>query len=129
MRRFAERIALELRGAGLAADRLALTLILESEGEYRREFRLPEPSVDVDCWLRVLDAHLAGVRTDARVAGVRLVANPARPALKQDGLFDTGLVDPHAFWENLARLGCNRRVRSGGHAIPHRLAPAGSVHT
>jgi protein ImuB len=44
------------------------------------------------------------VRTDARVAGVRLVAAPARPPEKQEGLFDTGLRDPSSFWENLARV-------------------------
>jgi hypothetical protein len=38
------------------------------------------------------------------VAGVRLVATPARPEHRQDGLFDTGLTDPNSFWENLARL-------------------------
>jgi protein ImuB len=54
--------------------------------------------------MRVLQAHLETVRTPARVSGARLVAAPARPPQRQDGLFDTGLVDPHAFWENLARL-------------------------
>ena len=105
LRRFAERIALELRAAGFVADALALTLLLEDESEHRREFRLPEPGADVDSWLRVLQTHLDTVRTAARVSGVRLSAQPARPLAKQDGLFDTGLVDPHVFWENLARLG------------------------
>jgi protein ImuB len=104
LRRFAERLALELRGAGFAAEKLGLTLRLEDETDYRREFCLPEPGVDVDLWLRVLHAHLETVRTAARVAGVRLGATPTRPAQKQDGLFDTGLRDPAAFWENLARL-------------------------
>ena len=105
MRRFAERIALELRAAGCVAESLALTLQMEDETDYRREFRLPEPDGDVDRWLRVLHAHLETVRTPARVAGVRLVAAPVRPPEKQDGLFDTGLRDPVLFWENLARLG------------------------
>jgi protein ImuB len=104
MRRFAERIALELRGAGFVAEKLSLTLLLEDESEHRREFRLPEPGADVEGWLRVLNGHLATVRTDARVAGVRLVAAPARPPEKQEGLFDTGLRDPSSFWENLARV-------------------------
>jgi protein ImuB len=104
LRRYAERIALELRAAGFVAERLSLTLLLEDETDHRREFRLPEPGADVDGWLRVLNSHLEGVRTDARVAGVRLVASPARPAEKQEGLFDTGLRDPASFWENLARL-------------------------
>jgi protein ImuB len=104
LRRFAERVALELRGAGFVAEKLSLTLLLEDETDHRREFRLPEPGADVEGWLRVLGAHLEGVRTDARVAGVRLVAAPARPPQRQEGLFDTGLRDPASFWENLARV-------------------------
>ncbi len=105
LQRFAECVALELRGAGFVAEKLALTLLLEDESDYRRDFRLPEPGANVDGWMRVLHGHLENVRTEARVAGVRLVATPARPAEKQDGLFDTGLRDPVVFWENLARLG------------------------
>lgn len=104
LRRFAERIALELRGAGFVAEKLSLTLLLEDETDQRREFRLPEPGADVEGWMRVLNAHLSTARTEARVAGVRLVAAPARPPEKQDGLFDTGLSDPALFWENLARI-------------------------
>jgi protein ImuB len=104
LRRFAERIALELRGSGFVAERLSLTLLLEDDTDHRREFRLPEPGADVEGWLRVLNAHLGAVRTDARIAGVRLVASPARPPEKQEGLFDTGLRDPASFWENIARV-------------------------
>ena len=104
LRRFAERIALELRGAGFVAEKLSLTLLLEDGTDRRREFRLPEPGASVDGWLRVLNEHLATVRTDARIAGVRLVAAPARPLERQEGLFDAGLRDPAAFWENLARV-------------------------
>lgn len=104
LRRFAERVALELRSAGLVAEMLALTLLLEDETDYYRQFRLPEPGADVDSWLRVLQTHLDTVRLKERVAGVRLSATPARPEQRQDGLFDTGLADPSSFWENLARL-------------------------
>jgi protein ImuB len=104
LRRFAERIALELLGAGFVADRLSLTLLLEDGTDHRREFRLPEPGADVEGWIRVMGSHLESVRTDARVAGVRLVAAPARPPQRQEGLFDTGLRDPASFWENLARV-------------------------
>jgi protein ImuB len=123
LRRFAERLALELRGAGLAAGNLGLTLLLEDETESRREFCLPEPCADVDAWLRVLGAHLDTLRTAARVAGVRLGATPVRPAQRQDGLFDTGLLDPAAFWENLARLGAlvgDDRVGTPHPADTHR---------
>jgi protein ImuB len=123
LRRFAERVALELRGAAFVADKLSLTLLLEDGGDHRREFRLPEPSADVDGWLRVMNAHLATVRTDARVAGVRLVASPARPPARQEGLFDTGLRDPASFWENLARIAAivgDDRVGTPALADTHR---------
>jgi protein ImuB len=105
LRRFAERLAFELRAAGAVAEKLMLRLFLEDDTDYGREFQLPEPGADVDGWLRILHAHLETVRTAARVTGVRLAATPARPPQKQDGLFDTGLRDPASFWENLARLG------------------------
>jgi protein ImuB len=105
LRRFSERVAMELRAAGFVAEVLSLTLILEDETKHWREFRLPEPNTDVDGWLRVFYSHLESVRTPARVARALLVASPTRPPQKQDGLFDTGLRDPAAFWENLARLG------------------------
>jgi protein ImuB len=105
LRRFAERLAFELRASGWVASELSLTLLLEDDGEHRRKFPLAEPSSDVDGWMRVVSAHLETVRTAARVSGVRLVASPARPPQRQDGLFDTPLNDPAAFWENLARVG------------------------
>jgi protein ImuB len=123
LRRFAERIALELRGAGFVAEKLSLTLLLEDGADHRREFRLPEPCASVEGWLRVLDAHLATVRTDARIAGARLVAAPARPPEKQDGLFDTGLRDPASFWENIARVAAvvgDDRVGTPAPADTHR---------
>ncbi|MDX2187954.1 MAG: DNA polymerase Y family protein [Opitutaceae bacterium] len=105
LQRFGERLAAELRAAQFAASSLALTLCLEDETDVRREFRLPEPSVDPSAWLRVLHTHLGTVRTTARITGVRLVATPVRPPQKQEGLFDAGLRDPLSFWELLARLG------------------------
>ena len=123
LRRFAERIAFELRAVGSVAEALTLTLVLEDETDYRREFRLPEPGADVDGWLRMLSSHLETVRTAARVAGVQLVAAPTRAPEKQDGLFDTGLRDPALFWENLARLGAlvgEGRVGTPAPADTHR---------
>jgi protein ImuB len=105
LRAYAERLALELRAAAYAAEELTLTLFLEDETDYRRNFRLPEPNVDLDAWLRILHLHLETVRTAARVKAVRLVVKETRPPEKQGGLFDTGLRDPAAFWESLARVG------------------------
>lgn len=104
LQRFAECVALELRGAGFVAEALTLTLLLEDDTDYRREFRLAEPGTDVESWLKVLHSHMKALRLAARVVEVRFVASPTRPQVKQDGLFDTGLKDPHAFWENLGRV-------------------------
>jgi protein ImuB len=123
LRRFAERISLELRAAGFVAEALTLTLSLEDGSRHRREFRLPEPGADVESWLRILQSHLEGVRTASRVGGACLAAAPARPPAKQGGLFDTGLDDPLAFWENLARLGAvvgDDRVGTPAVADTHR---------
>jgi protein ImuB len=123
LRRYAERVALELRAAGFVAEKLALTLLLEDETDHRREFRLPEPGADVDGWQRILHAHLETLKTAARVVGVRLVATPARPPEKQDGLFETGLRDPAVFWESLARVGAlvgDDRVGTPVVAATHR---------
>lgn len=123
LRRYAERVALELRAAGFVAEKLALTLLLEDETDHRREFRLPEPGADVDGWQRILHAHLETLKTAARVIGVRLVATPARPPEKQDGLFETGLRDPAVFWESLARVGAlvgDDRVGTPVVAATHR---------
>ncbi len=104
LQRHAECLALELRAAHLVAERLALTLDLEDDTDHRRTFLLAEPGTQVASWLKVMHAHLETLHLPARVTGVRLVATPTRPQLRQDGLFDTGLRDPHAFWENLARV-------------------------
>lgn len=105
LQRFAECLAMELRSASLVAEKLSLALLLENDDEHRRDFRLPEPSANVDAWMRVFYAHLENVKTSEGVMGVRLIATPARPPEKQDGLFETGLRDPSAFFENLARVG------------------------
>jgi len=105
LQRFAERVALELRGAGMVAEALTLTLRLEDETDYRREFRLPEPGAEVASWMRVLLSHLEVLRLASPLVGARLAALPARPQQKQDDLFETGLRDPASFWENLARVG------------------------
>lgn len=104
LQRFAECLALELRNSHLVAEQLILTLLLEDDSDHRRVFRLAEPGTNVATWLKVMHAHLETLHLPARLTGVRLVVTPTRPQLKQDGLFDTGLRDPHAFWENLARV-------------------------
>src|SRR5690606_17467809 len=103
LRRFLDRLTLELRAAGLVAAALQLALPLDDGKEHARAFRLPEPTADPEILFRALHSHLETVHTASAVIGVRLTLEPARPLARQHGLFDTGLRDPHGFAETLAR--------------------------
>jgi protein ImuB len=104
LRRFVDRLALQLAHANLVAAELALELTLADETTYRRGFRLPEPAGDPDILFRALQTHLETLHTDSAIKGVRLTITPTRPLVRQHGLFDTGLRDPHGFAETLARV-------------------------
>ena len=86
------------------AGELALDLRLADETVYQRGFRLPEPAASPDLLFRALQTHLETLHTASAIRGVRLVITPTRPLVRQHGLFDTGLRDPHGFAETLARV-------------------------
>lgn len=104
LRRFLERLTLELRTHGHVAAELMLGLKLADDTEHERSFRLPEPTADIEILFRALHTHLDSLRTDSPISGVRLRATPSRPLVRQQGLFETGLRDPHGFSETLARI-------------------------
>ena len=104
LRRFLERLALELRASHYVAAELELTLRLEDEKTHARRFRLPEPTADADILFRALHTHLESLQTAASISSLQLRLTPARPLVRQQGLFDTGLRDPHGFAETLARV-------------------------
>jgi protein ImuB len=104
LRRFLERLGLELVTSSYVAAELELTLTLADDQIQSRPFRLPEPTADIDTLFRTLHTYLEGLRTDTPIAGVQLRITPARPLVRQQGLFDTGLKDPHGFAETLARI-------------------------
>ena len=104
LRRFLDRLTLELRASQHVAAEIHLTLRLEDETRHTRSFRLPEPTADVDILFRTLHTHLESLQTDASICAIELRLTPARPLVRQQGLFDTGLRDPHGFAETLARI-------------------------
>lgn len=104
LRRFLDRLALELLAAQLVAAEIELTLRLANETEHARGFRLPEPTADAEILFRALHTHLESLHTDATIAAVQLRLVPTRPLVRQQGLFETGLRDPQGFAETLARI-------------------------
>lgn len=112
LRRFLDRLTLELEAAQFVAGEISLTLRFENDLAHARQFRLPEPTADVEIVFRTLSTHLETVHADAAIAAVELQLAPVRPLVRQQGLFEAGLRDPHGFAETLARaaslVGSNR---------------------
>jgi protein ImuB len=104
LRRFVDRLAMELEAAYMAAVGLSLRLKMSDDTKHARAFRLPEPTVKSDILFRVLHTHLEQLRTEASITAVYLRVKPARPPVRQRGLFETELNDPHGFAETLARV-------------------------
>jgi len=104
LRRLLDRLALELRAAQLVATDIELTLQLADDHRLTRSFRLPEPTADTEILFRTLHTHLESLQTAEAISGLELRLTPTRPLVRQHGLFDTGLRDPHGFAETLARV-------------------------
>lgn len=104
LRRLLDRLTLELRAAQLVAGEIELTLRLADDSRHTRAFRLPEPTADGELLFRALHTHLETLQTAAAITAVDLHIAPVRPLVRQHGLFDTGLRDPHGFAETLARV-------------------------
>lgn len=104
LRRFVDRLALELGNAHQAALAVELELNLADDTRHTRSIRLPEPVTNPELLFRALQTHLETVRTAAPIIGVQLRIEPGRSQVRQQGLFDGGLRDPHGFADTLARV-------------------------
>lgn len=105
LRRFVDRLAWEIEAAHLAAIQLICKLKLVDDTAYTRSFRLPEPTQKADMLFHVLHTHLEQLRTESPIAAVGLRIKAGRSPVRQRGLFETELNDPHGFAETLARVG------------------------
>lgn len=117
LRRFVDRLALEIEAAHLAAVRLILKLKLVDGTAHVRTFRLPEPTQKGDVLFRVLHTHLEQLRTESPVVAAGLRVKADRSPVRQRGLFETELDDPHGFAETLARVGALLPGNSGSDAV------------
>ncbi len=103
LRRQLDRLGLDLANAGLAAGRVELQLHLEDPPDCVSSISLPEPCRDPATLFRVLATRLESLHTASPVVGLTLRLAPTRPLLRQPGLLDATLRDPHGFAETLAR--------------------------
>jgi protein ImuB len=90
--------------AGRAAERVDLSLRLESGTRLERQLNVPEPTRDATVLLRLLSTHLDTVRSESAVVGLQLTLETTVPAQRQFGLFETTLKDPRQFQETLGRI-------------------------
>ena len=104
LRPLVERLALELRNAHRAALSVELELTLADDTRHTRSIRLPEPVTNPGILFRALQTYLETLRTAAPVTGVQLKLEAGRSRVRQQGLFDGGLRDPHGFADTLARV-------------------------
>ena len=104
LRRLLDRLEVELRQAGQAAAQIDLRLELEDDCSHTHRTLLPEPAVDAEILFRSLHTHLASLQTNAAITRLTVELLPTRALVRQTGLFEHGLRDPHGFAETLARL-------------------------
>ncbi len=118
LRRFIEQLVVRLTGIYRVPETLTLTLRFEDGSEYRREFRVPAPTSNVETLFRVVHTHLENFTTPACITRLQLAATPALPPNEQFGLFEAALRDPNRFSETLARLHALLGADSAGVVCP-----------
>ena len=104
LNRFLDRLTFELNTAHFVAADIHLEITLENEKKLTLIFRLPEPTGKPDILLRTLHTRLESLQTESSITALTLELSPIRPLVRQQGIFETGLRDPHGFAETLARL-------------------------
>jgi len=104
LQRLLQQLSVRLQAIYLVAKELTLRLCFANKEEYRRCFKIPQPTHDVELLFRMLHAHLESFQSDQPIVAVALLVQPSRAAQQQFGLFETALRDPNQFYETLARL-------------------------
>ncbi|MEY2520803.1 MAG: protein ImuB, partial [Verrucomicrobiota bacterium] len=104
LRRFLQQIALRLDALYLVASELQLQIRFSDKRSYEHQFKIPEPTNNVEVLFRMLHTHLENFTSDAPIIAIALKAEATRRAFQQFNLFETALRDPTRLCETLARL-------------------------
>jgi protein ImuB len=118
LRRFLQQLALRLGATYLVAKELTLRITFANPPQvraqdgfaaakkqrYKRVFKIPQPTNDVDLLFRMLHTHLENFKSEYPIIAVSLDAQPTKPPKQQFGLFETTLRNPNQLSETLARL-------------------------
>ncbi|HEY2614842.1 MAG TPA: hypothetical protein VGI42_03975 [Chthoniobacterales bacterium] len=104
LRRFLQQLSLRLEALYFVASELELEITFNDKSSYKHQFKIPEPSNNVEIVFRMLHTHLEDFKSDFPIRAVALKAQPTRPSYQQFNLFETALRDPARLSETLARL-------------------------
>src|SRR6266478_6572400 len=114
LRRFLEQLAVRFGAIYLVAKELTLQIMFANSRQdepavadkqvYKRVFKIPQPTNDVDLLFRMLQTHLENFKSEHPIIAVSLQAHPIKPNSQQFGLFETTLRNPNQLSETLARL-------------------------
>lgn len=104
LRRFVEQIARRMAMTGRVAETLTLRLKYSGGPDYEHVFKVPEPTSNDPVLFRMLHTHLENFKSEHAIVGLQLAGMPCVARVRQFGLFEASLRDPHHFSEMLARL-------------------------
>ena len=104
LRRFLEQLTHRLAAIYLVAIELTLRIDFSNKQHYRRGFKIPHPTNDVDVLFRMLHTHLENFKSEHPIVAVSLDTKPSKPTRQQFRFFETALRDPAQLSETLARL-------------------------
>lgn len=104
LRRFLQQLTFRLSAIYFVAKELSFRITFADKQCYEREFKIPQPTNDVDLLFRMLHTHLENFKSAQPIVAVSLTVQPIKPARQQFGLFETALRDPNQLYETLARL-------------------------
>ena len=104
LRRFLQQFSVRLGALHLVANELQLEITFCDKTSYRHQFKIPEPTNNVEVLFRMLHTHLENFTSASPILAVALKAEATKPSFEQFHLFETGLRDPARLTETLARL-------------------------